>query len=237
MSKSFVELKGNKIDIQDLEFILNDKDWTIDVIDGRYLLSSKLFESIDNDFKILLRARQFLDILNGLATALFNDHIEVKVNTVLKMNKENKLVGSGFLSANCVIRSRVFARLSGGGLKDENYSINKYQSWIELSKADESIREMLHFFNDPNWWNLYKIHEILQRESSKLGLKNLVSKNKIKTFSRTANDNKIIGDDARHATFNGESIKNPMDIKTARKFIFEWFEKLMEYKTNNIKHD
>ena len=228
MSKSFVELNGGKIDIQDLQFILNDKNWSIELIENKYLLSAKLFDSINGDYEILLRAQQFLDILNGLASAIYPNHIYVTANSVYQMDKNNKLKGIGFLTGKTRGRSRLRGTLTENSTNGVESSENKYQKWIEKSKSNSNVREILHYFNNQNWWNLYKIYEIIRKDSRESGMKNLVTKKELNRFTRTANDNKIIGENARHATFDNESVKNPMYIKTARQFIFDLFEKWIE---------
>lgn len=230
MSKKYIGLIGDKIDIQDLDFILKDENWNINFIENKYLLSSNLFESINSDYEILLKAKHFLDILNGAAKAIYNNHIYVTANTVYRMNELNKLQGTGFMSGKITGRSRLRATLTIDSKEKGKISENKYQKWIDKAKTDSNVREILHFFNNQDWWNLYKIYEIIRKDLKKSGMNNLVSKNEISRFTRTANDNKIIGGKARHATYDNESHTNPMDINSARKFILDYFEKWIESK-------
>ncbi|MFC5196604.1 hypothetical protein ACFPH8_14775 [Bizionia hallyeonensis] len=228
MSKKYVGLIGDSMDIQDLDYILNDDNWKINFIENKYLLSSSFLDSINSEYEILLKAKQFLDILNGAAKAIYNNHIYITANTVYTINEQNKLQGTAFMSGKSTGRSRFRATLTIES--NEKVSENKYQKWIDKAKTDSNVREILHYFNNQDWWNLYKIYEIIRKDLKKSGMSNLVSKNEISRFTRTANDNKIIGEKARHATYDNESHNNPMDINSARKFILDYFEKWIELK-------
>lgn len=230
MPKTYVELKGEIIDIQDLLLILNDKNWSIDLIENKYLLTADIFETINGNYEILLRAKQFLDILNGVASIIYINHIYVTTNAIYRLDENNKLQGIGFLEGNINCRFRFKATITKNVINGKENLENKYQKWIDKSKSESEIREILHYFNNQNWWNLYKIYEIINNDLKKTKIVNLVSKNQLTRFKQTANDNKIIGESARHATYNNESIKNPMDINSARMFIIDYFEKWIETK-------
>lgn len=105
-----------------------------------------------------------------------------------------------FLASSINIRTRTKAKLG----YNPDLSINTkttVDEWIEKANKYECVRDVLHFFNDKTWWNLYKIYELICEDMG--GRKNLyqyIPKPDISLFTQAAQSRDLLGDNARHAS-------------------------------------
>ena len=222
MRQVLVELVGEeKIDIDDLKEVLNLKDWMIITDEEKDYLTSTKLNKISDYHEIIAGANEFLYILNGLANIFNFNHKNVDTGNIkiIEDGKYNLVLMTG--TGEWRTRTRgTLAGLTG-------------KSLLERTEDDKNIRDVAYFFKEINWWNLYKIFEIIRHDVG--GEKNfrnlkLIEKDKYKLFTETANSRSAIGDKARHATPNNKKPKTDLTLKEAYKIILQLFWNWIHYK-------
>jgi len=224
--KVLVELDGEQIDIDDLTSALNTSEWKIIKDGDRFYLNSILLDGISETDLIVSFATEFLDKLNGAVTVLHSDHIKISIGNLKIINADGKtnhiiLCGTGVIRS----RSRLRATLTTASDPDPKTIPTTVETWLTKSLADENITDALHYFNEVNWYNLYKIYEIIRRDlnQNKLDIADFCSQATIKAFAHNANM-------TRHANKSFEPPKTEMTIKQGHELITNLFQKWLTTK-------
>jgi hypothetical protein len=224
--KVLVELDGEQIDIDDLISALNTSEWKIIKDGDRFYLNSILLDDILETDLIVSFATEFLDKLNGAVTVLHTNHFKVGIGNIKIINTDGKtdqiiLCGTGLLRS----RSRLYGSLLTSSDTDPKTIPTTVETWLTKSLSDENITDVLHYFNEINWYNLYKIYEIIRRDfkQNKLDINNFCSKTTLNTFTNNANR-------TRHSNKSFEPPKIEMTISQGHFFINDLFRKWMTTK-------
>ena len=197
MKKVLAELIGDKLDIEDLQSGLSSINWTITKDEDKYYLNSELLDELSDNREIVSKAGEFLDIINGGANVLYSNHERVKVGNlkIIKDNGANHVLITG--TARIKLKSRLRETLTTNTENDQPI----IETWLDKSQTNQDIRDVLHFFNEITWWNLYKIFEIIRDDAGgQKGLYKLADRNELKHFSQAAQSRELLGDKARHAS-------------------------------------
>lgn len=221
-----VELTGEQIDIDDLISALHTSEWKIIKDADRYYLSSTLLNNISETDLIVSFATEFLDKLNGAANVIHSNHFKVGIGNLRIINADGKtnhimLCGTGHIRT----RSRLRATLTTTADPDPKTIPTTIETWLTKSLNDENITDALHYFNEINWYNLYKIYEIIRRDltQNKLDINEFCSQATIKTFTHNANM-------TRHANKSFEPPKTEMTLKQGHELINTLFQKWLTTK-------
>jgi hypothetical protein len=198
MGKKLILLIGERIDIEDLIYSLRVSQWSIIKESDGYYLTCELLNKIDDIKEVESKAKQFLDILNGAANLFHGNHRTVGMGSIVQINEEGQR--NVTLQVDSIsIRSRVRGDISLVGSTIEKPTT--IEIWIEKSDRYESIRDVLYFFKEITWWNLFKIFEIIRDDLG--GKKNLfkyIDKGRLNHFTQAAQSRELLGDNARHAS-------------------------------------
>jgi hypothetical protein len=204
MKQVLVELVGDKLDIEDLQSRLGSHNWTIGKHDDKYYLSLQLLDSLSNYDDMLHRASEFLDILNGGANVLYSNHEKVRPGNlkIVDSNGTNDVLITG------MARIKVKSTLRKG---TDTFG-STLETWLSKSQTNRDVRDVLHFFNEITWWNLYKVFEIIRDDcKGQKGLYKLGDKNELSHFTQAAQSRELLGDKARHAS---KKYKAPQAVLT-----------------------
>jgi hypothetical protein len=227
MSKWQIDLEGNDYDIKVLESLLADSPYQIDTWEGEKLLSLSGIASEADPETVYTASSQLVDIINGAAKLYYKKFHGVSFNKVSRMKKDGKRIVYGYLDAH----ARDFTILS------INPNDKTLSSWIDTAFDEPEIARALYLFGvlESNWKNLYMVLVVIENDfgdESFLLDANLVSKNDIKLFKRTANSYKSIGRDARHGKLNFEPPPSPMKLEKAYELISALLKGWIKYKQN-----
>jgi hypothetical protein len=246
MKKTLIQITGDTLDIKELKASLRTTDWKITEEADGYYLTSDILTKISDNKEIESKAKQFLDILNGACNLLHGDHKKVQTGTIIQLDENGNRHIYVSINESNKIRSRFHGDLTAKG--DPAIKPTTIEQWIEKAKKHESVRDVLHFFNDITWWNLYKIYEIIRDDLIGTDLdhkkkilktdieeifvkKGLSSFDKVNDFTNVAQSRDLLGDEARHAS---RRIKRPDVVLTLSeahgiiKSLFEEWIKLKE---------
>jgi len=224
--KVLVELDGEQIDIDDLISALNTSEWKIIKDGDRFYLNSILLDDILETDLIVSFATEFLDKLNGAVTVLHTNHFKVGIGNIKIINADGKtnqiiLCGTGLLRS----RSRLYGFLTTTSDTDPKTIPTTVETWLTKSLSDENITDALHYFNEINWYNLYKIYEIIRRDlkANNHDINKFCSDANQTEFRRNANL-------TRHANRTFEQPNTEMTINQGHELISNLFQKWLTTK-------
>ena len=228
MRKVLEQLIGEKLDIEDLKTGLLSRVWTIAFEKEGYYLSSKILDGLFNNREIVLKACEFIDIMNGAANILYSNHKNVEVGnlTIVGPNGSNHVLIAE--TGHFKLRSRVREHLS---VKNNDTSQPIIETWLNKSNVNSNVKDALHFFSEVTWWNLYKIYEIINEDiGGQRRLYKLIDKDQIKLFTQAAQSRELLGDNARHASKKYAPPKVKLTLEQACHIIVVLFKKWVDSK-------
>lgn len=226
-----IQLTGERIDIQDIQFGLNTSSWKIiEETDGFYLNSPEL-DKLNDNAEIISKAKQFLDVANGAANIFHQDHKHVGIGAIKQKNDKGGYNISISLSSTIQFRSRLRGTLTTNLDPSSNLIVTTIEDWIEKADKYESVRDTLHFFNEITWWNLYKIYEIINDDvGGQERLYKLIPKSELRLVTQAAQSRELLGEHARHASKKYKPPATPVTINQAHATIKKLFENWINLK-------
>lgn len=243
--KTLIQITGAHLDINELKASLRTSDWKISQERDGYYLTSDLINSTSDHKEIESKAKQFLDILNGACNLLHGNHKKVQTGDIIKIDEQGKKHSFVSITASINLRSRVHADLRAKG--DPIIRPTTVETWIEKANKYESVRDVLHFFNDITWWNLYKIYEIIRDDligsdfdhkkritkadiEEKFKEKGLTCFQKVNDFTNVAQSRELLGDQARHASKRIKRPETNLSLSEAHGIIRNLFDEWIKLK-------
>lgn len=219
--KRCFRLVGDQIDIGDIAFLLRGEDRKIYNEDGFYYYFSRCANEAPASNAALEIAKEEIHILNGAAAFFYKNHHRVGIDSYIEIDgngKKHYALIAGTVKGRSRARATVFTS------EQKPFQISNQEKWLILSKTNTRVRDVLHFFNDVTWWNLYKIYEAIREEIGQKLVDKLISAHERKRFTTTANSRDAVGDFARHAEYKPAPAK-PMTLDEGYILIKNLFEK------------
>ena len=224
MKKILIQLTGDNIDIEDIKLGFKASEWKISKeSDGYYLTSESIEETFDHD-EILYNVSLLLDVLNGAANIIHKDHKKIVTGCLIEVDENGKRNIFVSIHETVTIRDRCTAELIRDG-KIIEIPPSKIEDWVTKAKTNKSVRDVLHFFNDITWWNLYKVYEIIKDDLGREDkIYKLINKSELKCFTQAAQSRDFIGDQARHAGKRFIPPQKKLTLDEASNTIIKLFE-------------
>lgn len=229
----YIQITGTESDISDVERSLKTYMWKLyRDKDGVYLTSNNL-NDISDAVEVRSLAEEFIDTLNGAISYIYDDYEPIRYQSTIEYNKitGQRIVSIGPVSMSFKLRMRATLTIKGQNEPMET-SVEK---WLKVSKKSEAVRSVLHYYNNPNWWNLYKIYEVIKEDlggDAKIRSKQFATKKEISSFTGTANSRLLLGDEARHADSKNQGPQTPINLAEARRWIKNLSQKWIDEKLN-----
>jgi hypothetical protein len=202
--QTLVELCGESMDIEDLKYFLPHASWSIIEEGERKYLTSESLNYLEDNREILAKSQNLLDLLNGCANIIYYDHHVVTLGNLMRIDERGR---HHFIMIADTLRIRI--RTNAVVVKANGVFEESINNWIELAEQYESVRDALFFFKEVNWWNLYKVFEVISMDIS--GQHNLypkyMTRSEYNRFHHTAQSREAIGELARH----GKKIPAPAE--------------------------
>jgi hypothetical protein len=226
MKNWLVRLVGDEFDLQELPELLASPNATVLKEDGQYYLKSTDFDTQTGASDILKIATQILEAVNGAAKLHLGSFRTVQIADIVEISTDGKRQHFVFLEGSLHARSKLTVSAtvikSNGTVEQESNHPTQIESWVALARHDKNVADALHFFNEPNWFNLYKIYEIIKDDvcgEQKIIQNSWVTKTNIKLFTQTAQSRDVLGDNARHASKKYKPPQKPMSLPEAKSLI------------------
>jgi hypothetical protein len=234
MKRTLIQLVGDQLDIEILQSQLRTIDWKIiKETDGYYLTSEFLCLS-ENVSEIVSKGKQIIDLLNGALSLHHRNHKRINTDSIVQIDEKGNRSVSVIIDKIIEVRLRVNPVVIRNGVIIEEENPSQIEDWIAIAQKHESVRDVLHFFAEITWWNLYKIYEIINDDiGGKNRIYKLGSKSKIRLFTQAAQSRELLGDHARHASKKKyPAPKTSMTIEEAYNLIKSLFENWIKLKAS-----
>ena len=159
---------------------------------------------------------------------------------IYEVDEEGKRHGQRALSATINVGSSCSVSIELEGGQDIIPSL-EFESGRKLAVEDEIVKNVFRQITDfdHNWINLYKVYEIVKKDAGKQNnidrIQQWITKKKISLFTRTANSQSAIGDDARHGVDDKDPPKEPMSLSEADALIMTLLQKWLQWKCEQQK--
>ena len=152
---------------------------------GYFLLSSE-FDSLREDGRVRTRARAMLPFLNALVKLKISAYAPpLEIDDVFRLDAEGRMIWEG---ANVIW---TLSSLESKLQKVAGQSLNFTEIW-HLSQKYPEVDEALHqLANETNWFNLYKVYEIIELD---------VGKKMLDTWTHGKNDDFTYSANNAHAS-------------------------------------
>jgi len=227
MTRWHVQLTGDAFDLEELPGLFAEPEASVSHAEGRFELTSVLFEQLADADQVRRRAMELVQHLNGSARLVFGHFKAVSVGAVQEEGPGGRAI-SVMLEEGLELRARASAVVVAQGRAQQPPSPPPpaiTNNWVKLALRDGTAARVLRLLGAPkcSWHDLYKIMEILESHEGNNLLDALgIAENKISCFAQTANSMAAIGDEARHAKASIPPPATPMDISEARQLIHRW---------------
>jgi len=209
-----VKLQGASCDLNELESIFVSPFVRVIKEEGIFYLKAVRFNSIQKPDDVLKEAKQLLEVASGAAKLHLDyyGHVEV-ANFIIGFDKRGKAhkFGFGFGTGRPINK-----------LRKDPIAV---QAWLAKADHDKQVADALRFFSEPNWFNLYKIYELIRDQAGDVTKQGWVTRNDLSRFTSTAQSRDSIGDAARHASKKYTAHKEPMTRAEAISFVKNLLQK------------
>jgi hypothetical protein len=218
--ENLVQLDGEILDIEGLFEVLPTTGWQIRKEDNCFYLVSDQLNHLQVNREIIAKAQEILDLLNGAANIIYENHKSVTPGSIVKVNKNGKR-NHVLLTGPITFRLRL---VKDSGCTAELLEI----PWLDVSTKNNIVRDVLLFFSELTWFNLYKIYEVICKDiGGETQLIKFMTQSELVSFRQTAQSRQAIGKHARH----GKKIPAPKKIMTFddacklwRRVLSEWIK-------------
>jgi hypothetical protein len=215
-----VQLKGNNQDLKALEIIFSGTDIQIIEENDQLFLKSKEWDHIQEAGQVYDNAKRFVLYLDHASYLYNRDALQLIVEKIIKIQDNGTRKGYIFASAQMTATSRcsVAGIVIGpdGQIREDEPKEHSIIRYLRLAEKNGSAADAMRFYRKGDWVSLYKVFEIIRNDcNSKKENRDWFKNSEVKRFTHTADNEKAIGDDARHAATNNPPPAKPMTIGEA----------------------
>lgn len=201
--------------------------------DGQYyLVSSKFdsFESLTTFQEFNLCADRVIDRLNSLIKLKFQVHSSIAKTGLVLYVDEGGLLHLVTMETIGMINDEIRVYAGDNFFQDAAHQQPDFLNNKLLEEGnDPSLDDVLRYYaNDVNWFNLYKVYEVIEHDARiNHGKLDLLKQDTVENFTYSANNFKASKYDARHSSKKFEKSSSqptkriPMSLNDAKNFIDE----------------
>jgi hypothetical protein len=182
MSRCGIELTSN--DPALLSFLVKypaSPSWDVIEVEEKHYLISPNFQSLTSPQEVWQAADNLLFVLNGIMKLKFKSAILGRGSTVAYFDENDQLIRA---TGSRDISTRL--SLSGG---EPYYQVADAQHpssidiWLKAQNSSVVLEALQHYSNQLNWFNLYKVYEVIKKDTTRLERNQTISRG---TFDKLA---------------------------------------------------
>lgn len=245
LSRWKVRLEGHTFDLNHLAQLDKSDFWSVAKFEDGYFLESPVFEHYYDHHDVYGAATELLEKINGLVRLASSSYEPVKLGNALRRFDDDANKHDQYIILETIetkIRAGSLSKLTvsnpNGTVKEAPRAPTLAEKGFPTALNDENMVDALHYWStfENSWYNLYKILEIIeadvggQRELESVDWGGPRVSSEIVRFKRTANNNKVLGYDARHERSPYAPPANPMNLDNAVAFVRKLLHSWIEYK-------
>jgi hypothetical protein len=185
---------------------------------GYYLLSSE-FDSLTNVSEVHSRAMVMVPFLNAVVKLRIGAYwTPIEIDDVFRPDTRGRMIWE------IATVTATFSSLESKLQKAAGQPLNFAAIWLLTQKHPEVEDALRHLANETNWFNLYKVYEIIAHEVGEKTL-DTWSHRRIEDFTYSANNAHASGYTARHSSvkFKPSPKRQPLTITEGADLIADLF--------------
>lgn len=230
-----IELTGDNSDLEELSKVFIEKDLSIVLENGQFILKSECFDSLSNHNEVETKVIELLKLVNAGAKLALDSKKVIDYESVFWVDENG--ARHAFLrtiEVTTLISTRISWKITrSDGIIETYNQANPLVNWMKIAKLDKSVRKAFDQINhDFNSWDAFcKIIEILEDDhfehvrKQQKRVKEGKYRAEVNRLTGTANSYKAISLESRHARVF-EPPENPMQFSEAKALIIlilhEW---------------
>ena len=191
-----VILNGDPLDLKFLTKSFNSPDYLIQEEGNNFTLLSAAFESSNDPTKIGESAQTFIEHINGGILLAFDSHAPVSSGGVYEIRPDGGR--NAYITMHAQVRSRAFATSTlthPDGSVEETHPGDPVRQWVDLASRDDAVADVLALLGtkSPDWVNLYRIYEIVEKDCGGMWIKDGLARRPSKISSiRLTTQNQLV---------------------------------------------
>ncbi len=231
MAQWLVRLSGNRIGLKLLEKICTGPDLCVEERDGTFSLKSSQFEPLADSDDVRARAEWLLHIAGLFAGFVLPYRPDFRVAAV----RDSRGKWNPYVEAELPPEFLILLQQDKPLLEDAHIAsmspADATPHLVRLQQTDGDIQYVIHLWSvgPHDWYNLYKIWEIIKKDKHPSGIvgKGGFSNSEMRRFTQTANY-------YRHARLTAERPKGPMTWLEGKAFIQTALKKWLAWKISQF---
>lgn len=232
-----IKLKGNKTILNDLILILDSEDITFFEKNDEFFCNIEKLNRLEDARKVHENAIEIITYINGISKIYYGDPFTIEFDCLEKY-ENGKHIGSFNFFEDVVKVSDRTNFIIGEIPKERKLLLKKlypFKSWISYASKNQNTAKVLRLYSskEHNWDNLFKIYEVVKADiGNNFENLNIVQKDQLIIFRRSAQHPFVSGDEARHGYSTEEPPENPMTLSEANSFIISLIKNWLNYIEN-----
>jgi len=205
MATWLVRLRGELFDLQELPEIFRSDELSVVEESKEYFAKSIAFDQLTTVEAVHSLAEEKIKVMSDVLIYHFIDFEPIKLDgSIIQITLEGERHTFALASAHARGRSRAKATGKASHSDGTIEPILPHDAVIarELAEKYIEVADVLHFFAGGTWLDLYKAYELIWDDvgnERNLERKHWVDKDRLSSFTGTAQSRSAIGNNARHA--------------------------------------
>ncbi len=182
MARWGIELTSN--DPALLSFLVQyrkEPSWSVVEVGGKYYLLSSSFQGLTSPEEVRQKADDLLFPLNGIMILKFKSvHLD-KAGNIIYLDDHNQIIRT---TTSRSIPARV--SISAGETfyqSTDTQQLSSMDIWLKAQSNPTVWEALQHYANPHNWFNLYKVYEVIKKDTTRLERNRTISRG---TFDKLA---------------------------------------------------
>lgn len=233
-------LEGHQFDLQDVAEMLSDGNVRVlhDAEEDAYYLTAPEIDNPPQPGRFDISAMQLLRTINGLGRARSSDFQPVKL-----AHKYTDHNGTHIHVAAAEARINIRGRAAGVATGPDGQPLpsppSRWPQRLALVETNQHVARVLKILGrdeNPDWYDLYKVHEIIRHDilPRKIHRLGWATKSQDRAFTASADRYDVSGEAARHAVDrHSEPPRHTMTISDGRAYIANLVTKWLDYRVAN----
>jgi hypothetical protein len=187
-------------------------------VEGKHYLISPDFQGLSSPPEIWEAADNLLFVLNGIMKLKFKSANLTRGSTIAYFDEKDQVISrTGTRS----IAARVSIRAGEPYYQDADAQHpSSIDIWLKAQKNSAVLEALQHYSNQLNWFNLYKVYEVIEHDVGKKTIDSW-TKGRNDDFTYSANNAHASGLAARHSLkrYAPSSKRKALSLEEATEFI------------------
>jgi hypothetical protein len=222
-----VQIDGSSADVDYLPDLLTERKFRVTKDEDVYYLKSDMFADLSEPEAVYDLAIRMLPLIEGTAKLDRGESGPLTVGAIVLTQEDGSEKRTLFLPKTAMqANSRL--HITKGTVIDGDGNVvpsgpSDMALWLETAMQDARVEKAIRLYrSEHSWVNLYRLYEVVGEDvggRETIARRGWMKDSDIDRFKRTANNARVLGDEARHGHESYQPPQNPMTLAEAEQFI------------------